>query len=106
MKSELSTAMANASVPTCTPRAIGAIIKNIANKEGISTAILMLLGSPMSFQRDVYDALYDLAVDEGQLQYAMWLGNEMRERGWMPRDYRSLKNQVQEFHRKGQWKWL
>ena len=107
MKSELSIAMENASLPTCTPRAKSLIIKQTATKNGIASAILQLINSEeMPFQRDVYDGLYDIAFDSGQLQYAMWIANEMRSRGWMPRDYRALKNQVQYHFLKGLWTWL
>lgn len=106
MNSVLSTAMENASVRTCTPRAKGAIIRQVATTEGIGPAILLLLGSQLKFSRDVYDGLYDVAFDGGHLQYAMWLANEMRERGWMPRDYRALKKQVRHYNATGQWRWL
>lgn len=105
MPSELST---NSTIPTCTARAKSAIIKQTAQKEGIGPSILLLLAtSKMAFGRDVYDGLYDIAFDNGQLQYAMWIANKMREKGWMPRDYRALKKQVQHNHlHKRQWKWL
>lgn len=91
MDSQLSAAMAFASIPTRTPRAVGAIIKHVASTGGTEVAIPILLNAKMAFSRDVYDRLYEIAFENGQLQHARWLANEMRQRGWMPRNYQALE---------------
>jgi len=92
MKSELQVAMAEASIPTCTPRAIGTLITHIAKTKGIPEAIVQLSQSSMRFPREVYDELYGIALERNLLSCAMWLANEMRKRGWIPYAYAILKH--------------
>ena len=107
MESQLSSSLARAEIPTCTARAKGTIIKHVARTEGIRPAILMVLGSRMEFSRDMYDGLYEIAFEREQFEYAMWLANEMIERGWIPQNYRGLKARYKEVvankRRLGQW---
>ena len=107
MKSQLSSSLAKAEVPTCTSRAKGTIIKYTARKEGIGQAILMLSESRTEFSREVYDGLYEIAVEREQSEYAMWLASEMIERGWIPRDYRGLKARYKELvtAKRRRWQW-
>ena len=98
MESELSLSLAKAEVPTCTARAKGTILKHVARREGVGKAILGLLrASRMEFGRDVYDGVYEIAVERGEVEYGMWVANEMIERGWIPRNYRGLKARYKEF---------
>ena len=94
MTSALSDAMADASIPTCTPRAQGILIKHISRKEGLAPAILMLLSSRGEMRRDVYSTLFEVACQGGRWKYAALIAEEMRRRGWMPRDYRGVKRDV------------
>jgi hypothetical protein len=94
MLSGLSSAMGTGILPTRTPRAIGAIIKRIAKTSRLGIATQMLKKSSLQLHRDVYDELYDIACDSGQIRRARWLADEMRKRGWMPRNYRALKRQI------------
>jgi hypothetical protein len=107
MESQLSSSLARAEIPTCTARAKGTIIIHVARTEGIGPAILMVLGSRMEFSRGMYDGLYEIAFEREQFDYAMWVANEMIERGWIPQNYRGLKARhkevVAEKRRLGQW---
>ena len=94
MASALSDAMADAGIPTCTPRAQGILIKHIGRKEGLAPAIHRLLSSRGEMGRDVYSALFEVACHGERWEYAAWIAEEMRSRGWMPRDYRGVKRDV------------
>jgi hypothetical protein len=94
MESELSL-VTNHITGFRTARGVGAVIKHIAQTKGMESAILMLLDcSSMTFSRDVYDKLYHIAFDSGDIRCAMYLAMELRARGWMPRKFRELKGKL------------
>ena len=96
MSSRLAESLAKAEVPTCTARARGMIVRHVARREGMESAVLALVGSRMEFKRDVYDGLYEIAFERGEYEYGMWVANEMIERGWIPQNYRGLKARYNE----------
>jgi beta-glucosidase-like glycosyl hydrolase len=105
MNSDLSSTLSKLT-PTRTSRAVGAIIKHVAVIEGVEKAISMLVDSSMTFSRDVYDKLYQIAYENGQIQCAMWVATELRQRGWMPQYYRDVKREILIYRRlEGKWKW-
>jgi hypothetical protein len=105
MNSDLSSTLSKITARR-TPRAVGAIINHVAVTQGVEKAISMLVDSSMTFSRDVYDKLYQIAYENGQIHCAMWVASELRQRGWMPQYYREVKREILTHRRlEGKWKW-